>query len=282
MLIDIAFSVNQALIMPVLTAINSIWCNASQPDQLRFNIAVPPSEAGVFNAAWQQYLPLLPIRVKEYLPPAYMQAYLDARFRERSPARRLSRYMQYSRIYLHDAFNDLEQVIYFDGDTLTLGDIGELAAVGQQLTRDRYVAFAPHTFPGIFYFDNIFSPIAWREALQMQQTFNSGVMLTNFKYWTDATYARIQDYLDLDRQYGYKFLNLGDEGLLNIVFKDYLALDRRWNRCGYGNHPWLVYFLRQPLERISVLHWSGGFGKPWDSPRVIYAEQWQRYNPMRS
>ncbi len=281
--IDVAFSVNQALVLPVLTAINSVWCNSRQPEALRFNIAVPPGEAGVFGAAVQQYLPLLPIRVREYLPPAYMQAYLDARFREQNPARRLSRYMQYSRLYLHEAFADTDQVIYLDGDTLVLGDIADLALVGEQLSRDRYVAFAPHTFPAIFYFNNLLSPMAWREAGKIRQTFNSGVMLTRFSYWTAATYTTIKDYLDLDRQYDYKFLNLGDEGLLNIIFRDsYLPLDRCWNRCGYGNHPWLVYFLKKPLTQTRIVHWSGGFGKPWESSRVTYAHLWQRYNPANA
>lgn len=280
MLIDIAFSVNQGLVLPVLTAINSVWCHSHQPEALRFNIAVPPGEAEVFTAAVQQYLPRLPIRVREYLPPVYMQAYLDARFREQNPARRLSRYMQYSRLYLQEAFTDTDQVIYLDGDTLVLGDIAELAAVGEQLSRDHYVAFAPHNFPAIFYFNNLFSPMVWREARQIRQTFNSGVMLTRFSYWTDHIYGTIKDYLDRDRQCDYRFLNLGDEGLMNIVFRDcYVPLDRAWNRCGYGNHPWLVYVLKKPLAQTRIIHWSGGFGKPWESPRVTYAHLWQRYNP---
>jgi lipopolysaccharide biosynthesis glycosyltransferase len=74
-------------------------------------------------------------------------------------------------------------------------------------------------------------------------------------------------------------LNRGDETLLNVMFKDYIQIDRSWNRCGYGNMQLVAKILKKPLDQINVIHWSVGHHKPWKNPAIVYGDIWQRYAP---
>ena len=48
MIYDIAFALNQGIVVALLTAMNSVVSNTAQPEQIRFNIAVPPDEVAFF------------------------------------------------------------------------------------------------------------------------------------------------------------------------------------------------------------------------------------------
>ena len=54
---DIAFALNKGIVVALLAAMNSVAKNASKPEQLRFNIAVPPEEATFFEEQIQNFFP---------------------------------------------------------------------------------------------------------------------------------------------------------------------------------------------------------------------------------
>ncbi|MEL6553550.1 MAG: glycosyltransferase [Cyanobacteria bacterium J06621_11] len=282
MMVDVVFSLNKKIWLSLLVAINSISKNASAPENVRCNVLVPPGERDFFTEKIQSHLPALSVqwRVKEYLPPDFLRTYIDNRFQEKTEARKNSRYIQYSRFFLKDAFPDLSNIVYLDTDLIVLGDISELHSYTKALDEQRYFGSIPHFYPCIFYFSNPLK--VWNEIFQFQKTFNAGVWFTNLSFWNDQTYQRLNHYLELDAQNNYKLYSLGDEPVFNLMFKDYLQADKNWNRCGYGSLPLVTSLLLDTssnlLEQAKLIHWSGPF-KPWNSPKLQFADVWRSYVP---
>jgi lipopolysaccharide biosynthesis glycosyltransferase len=296
--VDIAFSLNRTLQTPLLVVINSILKNAAEPPansaesqhaQLRFNILVPPGDQSFFEdqlkaAFGDANTPLASqsalFRVREFTPPDFLKHYLDSKFKEQRPDRRISRYMQYARFFLKPMFPDVSRVIYLDGDTLVLGDVRELFAQGTRLTPETYLAAVPQLFPAMFYFSNPFK--IWSDLRQFKNTFNSGVLLTDLSFWSEQTYDELRHYLGIDAKNNYKLYNLGDETVFNLIFKrTYLELDQKWNCWGYGQPHWIsrLLTLKCNLKTVKIIHWSGGHHKPWHSDRVTYSALWRSYLP---
>jgi lipopolysaccharide biosynthesis glycosyltransferase len=284
----------------LLVVINSILSNVGpRPDKgtaddgtdaggLRFNIVVPVGDRTFFEAKLQEAFgpdnslekgsESAEFRVREFTPPDFLKHYLDTKFKEQQPERRISRYMQYARLFLKDIFPDVGRVIYFDADIIVLGDVRSLFAQGQQFTATRYLAAVPQGIPAIFYFSNPFK--VWSDLRKFKRTFNSGVLLTDLAYWREQTYDLLKHYLDLDASNDYRLYHLGDETVFNIMFKDtYIPLPKPWNCSGYGQPHWMTALLRRDPSTLKVIHWSGGYHKPWQSDRVIYADLWRSYLP---
>lgn len=285
MYVDIAFSINRTLQVPLSVVISSILRNTSQQTGLpllRFNIVVPMGDRPFFEqqlqADFASYSNVI-FRIREYSPPNYLKQYLDNKFKEKKEARRLSRYMQYARLLLKEIFPDVGRVVYFDADVVVLGDVRSLFALGYQLTPKTYLAAVPQFFPAIFYFSNPLRML--KDLRRFKDTFNSGVLLTDLAYWTPRTYDLLRHYLELDASRDYKLYHLGDETVFNLMFKDtYIPLPKAWNCCGYGQLHAVARFLKRDPQRMNVIHWSGGHHKPWESDRVIYADIWRSYLPQ--
>ena len=273
---DIAFALNKGIVVALLAAMNSVAKNASKPEQLRFNIAVPPEEATFFEEQIQNFFPRPKFkwRVRSFTPPQFMEDYIRGKFEPMSDTRRISRYMQYARMFLKDLFEDVSKVLYLDGDVVVLGDVITLFET-VEFTPQRYFAAVPHFYPAIFQFGNPFKAI--QEMLAFKKSFNSGVLFTDYSYWDEETDLIFHHYLDWDAECKYGMLNRGDETLLNVMFKDYIQLDRSWNRCGYGGMRWVAWFLKKDLKDINVIHWSGGHHKPWKTSRIVYGQIWRQY-----
>lgn len=48
---------------------------------------------------------------------------IHAKYEPMTPTRRVSRYMQYARMFLQDIFPDVTKVLYLDADVVVLGDV---------------------------------------------------------------------------------------------------------------------------------------------------------------
>jgi lipopolysaccharide biosynthesis glycosyltransferase len=273
---DVAFALNKGIVVGLLAAMNSVVSNTTQPEKLRFNITVPPEEVDFFEGKIATFFPAANFnwRVYPFTPPQFMKDYIHAKYEPMTPTRRVSRYMQYARMFLQDIFPDVAKVLYLDADVVVLGDVANLFET-VQFSPDRYFAAVPHFYPAIFQFGNPLK--ARREMLAFNQSFNSGVLFTDYTYWNEQTDRTFHHYLDWDASCRYGMLNRGDETLLNVMFKDYIPLDHSWNRCGYGNMQLVARLLKKPLDRINVIHWSGGHHKPWKNPTIVYGDIWQRY-----
>jgi lipopolysaccharide biosynthesis glycosyltransferase len=273
---DIAFALNQGIVVALLAAMNSVAKNTSYLDKIRFNITVPPDEVALFEEKINAFFPNSQFewRVKSFVPPQFMKDYIHAKYEPMTPTRRVSRYMQYARLFLQEIFEDVTKVLYLDADVVVLGDVATLFET-VEFSPKCYFAAVPHFYPAVFQFGN---PVkAVDEILAFKVSFNSGVLFTDYTYWNEETDRIFHHYLDWDADCKYGMLNRGDESLLNVMFKDYIQLDRSWNRCGYGNMQPLARLLKKPLNQINVLHWSGGHHKPWKNPNIVYGDIWQKY-----
>jgi len=287
MTIDIAFSINRTLQVPLLVVINSILQNTQLENELaplRFNIVVPVGDRTFFEEKLQAAFSRdyssanVTFRVEEFTPPDFLKTYLDTKFDENKPERKISRYMQYARLFLKEIFPDVARIVYFDADIVVLNDVRSLYALGEQLTPTNYIAAVPQFFPAMFYFSNPFK--VWSDLQKFKSSFNSGVLLTDLSYWSEQTYEMLRHYLDLDAKNDHGLYHLGDETVFNIMFKDtYIALPKQWNCCGYGQTHWVAGLLRKDTDEMNVIHWSGGHHKPWESDRVIYSDLWRSYLP---
>jgi lipopolysaccharide biosynthesis glycosyltransferase len=280
--IDVAFALNKTIHVSLLTTINSIVKNTSNPAIVRFNVVVPPNELSFFSEIVESTFPNrnFTIRIETFTPPEYVGDYLNCRYPEQSADRRMSRRMQFSRFFLKDIFPDISKIIYLDTDLIVLKDISTLFNAVETFTAEQYFAAAPQYLPPIAHFNNIC--IALRETKGMKDSFNSGVFLTDFYYWDDATYSRLKYYLNLDAKNNYKLYRVGDESILNLMFKNFIPLDRNWNCSGFGNARPVARLLKCDLKKANIIHWSGGYHKPWRTDRIMYGELWRSYNPLNS
>jgi lipopolysaccharide biosynthesis glycosyltransferase len=204
-----------------------------------------------------------------------MKDYIHAKYEPMTPTRRVSRYMQYARMFLHEIFDDVTKVLYLDADVVVLGRCRHPVRNGQNLRQSAILPLYP-TF--IQRCSSLATPSRpFDEILAFKVSFNSGVLFTDYTYWNEETDRIFHHYLDWDAACNHGMLNRGDESLLNVMFKDYIQLDRSWNRCGYGNMQPLARLLKKPLDQINVLHWSGGHHKPWKNPQIVYGDIWQQY-----
>ncbi len=274
--IHIIFALDQDYFFGLLAAINSVLKNTSQPQRLFFHIITPPNDVTAFEAQIPAYFPEadFQFRVRPYTPNATIQEYIQAKYQPKSAKSAQALTLLYARLFLKDIFPDLGKVIFLDTDLIVLQDI---AALFDSITfsRTAYFAACPHFFPAIFHFAQPW--LALKELREFRQTFNAGVLFTDLSYWQDSDYEKLYRYLAWEAKHNYRLFQLNDETLLNLMFKDYIQLERKWNRCGYGNVRAVSWLLKKPLSEIGIIHWSGGHHKPWSSRYIPYAELWHRY-----
>jgi lipopolysaccharide biosynthesis glycosyltransferase len=276
MVIDIAFSVNKSYVCGLLAAMNSIVQNTAEPECLRFNVIIPQEELSFFEGKLLAAFPdaLFAVRIREYEPIAYIKDYVQAKYKPTNSDKKNALYMLFSRLFVGSVFPDLRKTIYLDTDIVVLGDIADLYNA-QDFTKQRYFAAVPNFFPAIFHFTNPFK--ALDELRQIKSTFNAGVLFTDLSFWTEETYEKLRYYLDWEKQFDYRLYQLNDETLLNLMFKNYIQLDHKWNSCGYGNARLISWLLKKDLRDMAVIHWSGGHHKPWGTKNIPYRDVWKKY-----
>jgi len=276
MQINIIFASDKDYLVGCLAAINSVIKNTHHPERLFFHIITPPTEATFFESEIKAAFPdlALQFRVREYHPNPVIQDYVHRKYRPKTIKKENAIFLLYSRLCLKEIFPDLAKVIFLDTDLVVLQDIAELFD-SITFTPEHYFAAVPNFFPAIFHFSRPW--VAIPELRQFKQTFNAGVLFLDLRFWGERNDQQLYRYLEWEAQYNYRLFQLNDETLLNLMFKDYIHLDRKWNRCGFGNYRWVSWFLRQPLANIAILHWSGGHHKPWSSRNIPYADLWHRY-----
>jgi lipopolysaccharide biosynthesis glycosyltransferase len=275
MKIDIIFSLNSAYLFGLLATVNSIIQNTAQPERLRFNIIIPEGETQFFETELAKYFPgdrPFEFQIKEYQPSLEIQQYVVDKYKP-TPERAVALYMLFSRLYLNKIFPDLKKIIYLDTDIVVIKDIAKLYD-SMDFSAQQYFASCPHFFPAIFHFAKPWKAMA--ELRKFKNTFNAGVLFTDISFWSEEYYKKLSYYLDWDKKCDYMF-QLNDETILNLIFKEYVQLDRQWNRCGFGNTKLITWLLKKDLSEIAIIHWSGGHHKPWKTADILYGDIWQKY-----
>lgn len=197
------------------------------------------------------------------------------------PYENMQRFLQYKvgmhKIYLPEILKDIDKVIYMDGDTLVLKDLGELFDID---VTDVYAAVAKD---GIYYrFPKEMAEIGLDKR---GYYFNSGVMLYNLsKQRQDNIVQQLVEYIKTHEDF------YGDQDVLNVVFGDKLKLmSYRYNCISTffeaDDLTFLSKFFGEPLpkdtfdiyQNATILHYAGD--KPWQEEyKPLYLKElWFRY-----
>lgn len=197
------------------------------------------------------------------------------------PYENMQRFLQYKvgmhKIYLPDILQNLDKVIYMDGDTLVLKDLQEVFNMNID---EEYAAVAKD---GIFY--RFPKEMAEMGLDKRGFYFNSGVMLYNLKLQRrDNITAKLVEYVKTHEDF------FGDQDVLNMVFGNKLKLmSYRYNCISTffeaDDLDFLSGYFGEPLpkdtfniyENATILHYAGD--KPWQEnykPEYL-KELWFRY-----
>lgn len=197
------------------------------------------------------------------------------------PYENMQRFLQYKvgmqKIYLPEILQNLEKVVYMDGDTLVLKDLHELYNIDVD---NVYAAVAKD---GIFYrFPKEMAEIGLDKR---GFYFNSGVMLYNLKLQRqDNITSKHIEYIKTHEDF------FGDQDVLNVVFEDKLKLmSYRYNCISTffeaDDLGFLSEYFGEQLpkntfdiyENATILHYAGD--KPWqDNYQPAYLKElWFRY-----
>jgi lipopolysaccharide biosynthesis glycosyltransferase len=242
-------------------------------------VVIPKGESLVFqdsfNRAFRESQP--DFRIQEYEPPQFIQEFIEAKYAPLRPERRAALHMVYPPLFIKHIFSDLRKILYLDIDIVALSDISELFH-SLNFTKEQYFAAVPNPSAPFLHFSNLFT--AWPEWRKIKVPFNSGVFCTDLSFWTTEAYRLLQYYLNWDKRYNYRLFQLDDEAILNLMFQNYIQLDRSWNCCGYGNSRLITWLLKRDLTQVKLLHWSGGHHKPWQTNKIPFHSIWEKYEGM--
>lgn len=171
-------------------------------------------------------------------------------------------------LLLPEVLADLDRITYVDIDTVTTGDVCELARVdleGKPLAARTSVHSGAHQWR--LAGDNLSRELAsdLRRTMAARHpfdfmTFNAGVLVLDLARMRSDHFVAEQ--LPLAERYG-----LNDQDLLNAyVGANRVELDARWNA-------WPV---QESVGEPGIVHYAGA-GKPWGDMLVPYGELWTQY-----
>lgn len=197
------------------------------------------------------------------------------------PYENMERFLQYKvgmhKIYLSEILNEIDKVIYMDGDTVVLKDLRDLFDID---VSNVYAAVAKD---GIYY----------RFPKEMKEMgldkrgyyFNSGVMLHNLaEQRKDNIVEKLVNYVKTNKDF------YGDQDVLNVVMNDKLKLmSYRYNCISTffeaDDLNFLSSYFREKLpketfyiyENSTIIHYAGD--KPWlDNYSPLYLKDlWFKY-----
>lgn len=172
------------------------------------------------------------------------------------------------RLLLPEVLDHLARAVYLDIDTVTLGDVTELARtdlggaplaarVGTQSAFDQWWKAADSL--GADLASDLRRLVAQRHRFDFT-TFNAGVLVLDLARMRADRFA--EQMVPLAGKWGFN-----DQDVLNYYTGDGFArLDARWN----------TFALHERVVDAGVVHYAGA-GKPWNPGLVPHADLWRRY-----
>lgn len=197
------------------------------------------------------------------------------------PYENMQRFLQYKvgmhKIYLPDTLQNLDKVIYMDGDTLVQKDLRQL------FETDVSNVYAAVAKDGIYY--RFPKEMAEMGLDKRGFYFNSGVMLLNLKLQRqDNIVKKLEEYIAAHTDF------YGDQDVLNVVFGDKLKLMSYRYNCistffeadgldflsGYFGEK-LPQNTTDIYKNAAIIHYAGD--KPWqeDYKPPFLKELWFKY-----
>jgi lipopolysaccharide biosynthesis glycosyltransferase len=172
------------------------------------------------------------------------------------------------RLLLPAVLTELDRITYIDIDTVTEGDVCELAATD---LRDLPLAARTSVYSGAGIWrsaGDLLDPDAAAELRRTMSarhafdftTFNAGVLVLDLDRMRRDEF--IENFVPMAGEFG-----LNDQDILNAyVGPDRVELDKRWNALP----------VQEVVTDPGVIHFAGA-GKPWDDELTAYGDRWAHY-----
>lgn len=187
-------------------------------------------------------------------------------------------YATYYRLFLSELLpNDINRVLYLDGDIIVMDSLNELWATDMH---DKAIAAVPDSYNNkIEHYNRLHYP-------QPMGYFNAGVLLINLDYWrTNNVVSAFCQYASANPD----SLNCHDQDILNYIFRDskivlplrYNMLNEYWFQTRHSVVSWefesqMLYGQQHP----AIIHFTG-LPKPWFSNcRHPMKREFERYRAM--
>ncbi len=185
----------------------------------------------------------------------------------------------YYRLKVGSVLKDERKCIYLDSDTLVLKDLTEMFNLD---IGDNYVAGTPDGF-------RLCKDHAGElEIADMSQYICSGSLLWNLdKVRTDNIEEKFEQFLKKSSEKGKKLIFPDQDAINAVCYGKIMDMPFRYGAiiefmyCAkYEKDPYLYKFIDQSnwedgMKNTVVLHFVGK--KPWNSQKVKFGEQWQKY-----
>lgn len=187
-------------------------------------------------------------------------------------------YATYYRLFLSELLpNDINRVLYLDGDIIVMDSLNELWATDMH---DKAIAAVPDSYNNkIEHYNRLHYP-------QPMGYFNAGVLLINLDYWrTNNVVSAFCQYASARPD----SLYCHDQDILNYVFREskitlplrYNMLNEYWFQTRHSVVSWeFDNQMRYGQQRPAIIHYTG-LPKPWFSNcRHPMKPEFERYRAM--
>lgn len=172
--------------------------------------------------------------------------------------------MNFARFWLPQYFEDCNNGLYLDIDTIVIGDIAEIF---EKYDLDITKLYAVRLYETNHKIHNIIKKNGY-------EFFNAGLYYFDCKYWRDNNLTdECKNIMIKHKNSKDGLFHLGTQPILNIIFfEKYAELPKEWNVMGIG----YSQTSETNLQNGKMIHWCGS-NKPWHS-ECRYREYWEKYN----
>jgi len=248
---NIFFSIDINDAMIICTLINSIVSNTMQISLIKFNFLVDsiPTKTYIENDIYTKFGNTILYNIKVLNNDDAL--FINNNIRIIGPSY-ICNTMNFARFFIADYFFDIDFGLYLDSDIIVQSDITELFDCC--LSKKRNICAVQLTEKNTIHF-------------------NAGMYFFDCNFWRNNNLTEKCKNIMVEHKNSENGLfTLGTQPILNLVFKNYGKLPRKWHlqHLGYNSK-----IKSDALQNAKLLHWNGP-QKPWKEIG-LYKELWIKY-----
>ncbi len=257
---------NEAPYVRVL--MNSILCNTKNKSLLKFYIFTDCHETSLYV---KESIGKLAITDEQYVIKhinADDTCFIKSNMKIKNTGNPyIHNVMNFARFWLSQYFDDCNDGLYLDIDTIVIGDVAEIFEKYDLATTKLYAVRLYET-------NNKYHEIRDITKKDGYEFFNAGLYYFDCKYWRDNNLTdKCKNIMINHKNSKRGFFNLGTQPILNIAFfEKYGEIPKEWNVMNVGYGP----IVEINFENSKMLHWCGS-NKPWNDG-CRYREHWKKYD----
>ena len=275
-IIDIVLCIDENFLIPGLVTIRSILDNTNS--NIRFNILISEGLSNKLNKSIEKNNFKAKFRIVKFIPSIrlidilnkYKKSFYCKLLDNHSKITFLN-FLNYSRFYVAEYFNDLDIYIYLDIDIVCIDDISKLYKLFNK-TKYNFAAVPLLPLRNRIDFNHTF--MKNKSNLKNKYLFNTGVYITKNKFWINKNISNKLENIMLANISEDKELYIsGTQIPINLIFaNEYQYINNRWNNI-------TKYYDKG--KKLGIIHFKGK-RKPWVKKQrkennFNYNKLWDKY-----